>query len=481
MRKEILRMEQVVKKINGAEALKELCLTIYGGEILGLTGLSGSGKSVIAEILSGRSTFDRGRVLLEHSAAEPGMMIQAYREGIYSVTVNPALFTCLTIKENICLTEKAFSSSLYFPTKQQLEAVKEAARSLNVTMDLDKDVSKLSAYEAHLTAILRAYYLHSKLIILDNITDRYTEEEFSDFERLLWRLKERGTSILWIESMAERMMPIADRMVILRNGREEGILFKGEYSTDKIEQIMIGDYAIPHMLEKSIPMEKGEKLLAAEDLSYGKIEGFSFYLGKGEVIGFLDEEKVFCEEIWNILGGTRETVKGKLTLQGSQVSLQAGREKMIQSGFGYVDNYKNSVFSKLSLRDNLTISSLQRLKNYVGINLRLERKVAGDLMEKLQIPSGDWKKPIKDTSNRVQLAAALYKWVLNRSKVVILNHVLSGTDVIMQDIIRHFLNELKEKGNGAIILAYNARELCEMCDRVYVLGHGRVTDIRERG
>ena len=136
-----------------------------------------------------------GRVLLEHSATEPGMMIQAYREGIYSVTANPALFTCLTIKENICLTEKAFSSSLYFPTKQQLEAVKEAARSLNVTMDLDKDVSKLSAYEAHLTAILRAYYLHSKLIILDNITDRYTEEEFSDFERLLWRLKERGTSI----------------------------------------------------------------------------------------------------------------------------------------------------------------------------------------------------------------------------------------------------------------------------------------------
>lgn len=190
---------------------------------------------------------------------------------------------------------------------------------------------------------------------------------------------------------------------------------------------------------------------------------------------------MFCEEIWNILGGTRETVKGKLTLQGSQVSLQSGREKMIQSGFGYVDNYKNSAFSKLSLRDNLTISSLQRLKNHVGINLRLERKVAGDLMEKLQIPSGDWKKPIKDTSNRVQLAAALYKWVLNRSKVVILNHVLSGTDVIMQDIIRHFLNELKEKGNGAIILAYNARELCELCDRVYVLGHGRVTDIRERG
>ena len=88
------------------------------------------------------------------------------------------------------------------------------------------------------------------------------------------------------------------------------------------------------------------------------------------------------------------------------------------------------------------------------------------------------KKPIKDISNKEQLMAALYKWVLNRSKVVLLNNVLSGTDMIMHNIVVQFLNELRERGCGAILLSPNTKEIYELCDRIYILREGIVVDMR---
>ena len=151
---------------------------------------------------------------------------------------------------------------------------------------------------------------------------------------------------------------------------------------------------------------------------------------------------------------------------------------MIKAGFGYVDYYKNSIFPKLSLKDNLTITSLGRLTTRTAIHSKLEKAVVKDLLARLAIPEENMRKPIKDTSNKEQLIAALYKWILNRSKVVLLNNVLSGTDMIMHNIVVQFLNELRERECGAILLSPNTKELYELCDRVYILREGKVIDMR---
>ena len=150
---------------------------------------------------------------------------------------------------------------------------------------------------------------------------------------------------------------------------------------------------------------------------------------------------------------------------------------MIKAGFGYVDYYKNSIFPKLSLRDNLTITSLERLTSRTVINSRLEKMVVQDLLRRLEVPLSDMKRPLKDVSNTEQLIAALYKWILNRSRVVIINNVLSGTDMIMHNIVVRFLNELREKGFGAILFSPNVREIFELCDRVYMVREGRITEV----
>lgn len=476
MRKEILRAENISKYINGSPVLQNLCLSIYEKEILGMTGLSGAGKSVIAEIVTGIRLPDSGQVLVSGRRLEPGSIERAAELGIYHIAVESTLFPCLSIEENIFLTEPDLQATLHFPAKHQLNALREVTRALEIQLDTKKTVEELSLYEKHQIAILRAYYLHAKLIVIDNITNEYTEEEFQKLGRLLLKLKRRGISILFIESLLERVISFTDRLVILRNGRDEGILFRDEYELSHIRKIMMGDYGVPQTIEKTVRECTKEVLLSVDQVESRKLHDFSVQMKKGEVIGFLDQEKIMCEDVLKLFLGEMELMKGAVSLLDMPVPAHAGRETMIRSGFGYVDYYKNSIFPKLSLKDNLTITSLGRLTSRTVINSRLEKMVVLDLLKRLEIPEGDWRKPIKDVNNKEQLVAALYKWILNRSHVVVLNNVLSGTDMIMHNIVVRFLNELRERDAGAIVFSPSTRELYELCDRIYVVKDGRIAE-----
>ncbi len=480
MKREIVRIEGLVKSIHGSRVLNGLNLSVYEGEILGMTGLSGSGKSVVAEILSGSRSFEEGEIYIAESRSNSGTGRKRNRNGaengIFHIRSAPNLFPCLTIEENICLMEPGIGPGFFFPTRMQLRKVREAAHSLEIRWDEKASVSSLSLYEQHQISLLRAWYLHAKLLIIDNITNDYTEEEFRKLGQLLLKLRQKKVSILLIESMPERVTSFTDRLVILRNGRDEGILFREEYNQYDINKIMSGDYNLPGAVKRAEARQEQKVLMSVSQIHGKGLQGLSFCLNQGEVVGFTDEEDALCTDVWRLFQGNARIESGSVFLDGERIHMKIGREALIRLGFGYVDFYKNSIFPQLSLRDNLTITSLDRLTARTMINTRLEKRVVQDLLESLHFSDENLKKPLGEISNREQLIAALYKWILNRSRVVVLNNVLSGTDMIMRNIVEQFLNELRRRETGALLFSPNTRELYELCDRIYRVQKGRVAD-----
>ena len=476
MKKEIVRAEGLGKTIHGSRILDGLNLSVYEGEILGMTGLSGSGKSVVAEILAGSRGFEEGEIHIAGSRSESGRKRNRPENGIFHIRSSPNLFPCLTIEENICLMEPGIGPGFCFPARMQLQKVREAARSLEIGWDEKASVKTLSLYEKHQISLLRAWYLHARLMIIDNITDDYTEEEFRKLGQLLLKLRQKGVSILLIESMPERVTSFTDRLVILRNGRDEGILFREEYDQYDINKIMSGDYNLPEAVKRAAARQEQKVLMSVNQIRGSGLRGLSFYLNQGEVIGFTDEEDALCTDVLRLFLGNARTESGTVLLDGERINMKMGREALIRLGFGYVDFYKNSIFPKLSFRDNLTITSLERLTARFMINTRLEKRVVQDLLKSLHFPDGNLKKPLSEISNREQLIAALYKWILNRSRVVVLNNVLSGTDMIMRNIVEQFLNELRRRKMGALLFSPNTRELYELCDRIYRIREGKVEE-----
>ncbi len=475
MKREIVRVEGLKKSIHGSQVLNGLNLSVYEGEILGMTGLSGSGKSMVAQILAGSRGFEEGEIYIEGRRSEGGRKPGRPGNGIYHIRAVPDLFPCLTIEENVCLMEPGSGVGV-FPARMQLRKVREAAHALGILLDTRASVNSLSLYEKHQVSLLRAFYLHARLVIVDNITNDYTEEEFRHLGKLLLGLKKKGVSILLIESMPELVTSFTDRLVVLRNGRDEGILFREEYGQYDINKMMSGDYHLPKAVGRVAASREQEILMEVCRIHGRGLQGLSFHLNKGEVVGFTDEEDPLCTSILQLFLGDARPEAGVVVLEGEPVNIRMGRESLIELGFGYVDFYKSSVFPQLSFKDNLTITSLNRLTSRTMIHTRLEKRVVEDLLKALDFPSENIKRPLSEVSKREQLVAALYKWILNRSKVVVLNNVLSGTDMIMRNIVGQFLNELRRRKAGALLFSPNTQELYELCDRVYKVRAGRVED-----
>lgn len=142
---------------------------------------------------------------------------------------------------------------------------------------------------------------------------------------------------------------------------------------------------------------------------------------------------------------------------------------MIRQGIGYVESREKGVFPKLTLAENLTIASLERFSRYSRINRKLEQAVVLDVAVQLGIPSRDLKKRIEKLDGNTRFLVTIYRWILKRSKVLILHNVLSESDLIIRDSMLRVINQIHSSQTGMILLSPNKKEIYELCDRVYLL------------
>ena len=142
---------------------------------------------------------------------------------------------------------------------------------------------------------------------------------------------------------------------------------------------------------------------------------------------------------------------------------------MIRQGIGFVDSWEKGIFPKLTLAENLTISSLDRFSRNLRINQKLERAVLLDLVDQLEIPQGDLKKRIEKLDGNTCFLVTIYRWLLKRTKVIVFHNVLAGSDIIIKDSMLKVINQIHSSDGGGIIFSSNKKELYELCDRVYIL------------
>ena len=142
---------------------------------------------------------------------------------------------------------------------------------------------------------------------------------------------------------------------------------------------------------------------------------------------------------------------------------------MIRQGIGYVESREKGVFPKLTLAENLTIASLERFSRYSRINRKLEQAVVLDVAAQLGLPSRDLKKRIEKLDGNTRFLVTIYRWILKRSKVLILHNVLSESDLIIRDSMLRVINQIHSSQTGMILLSPNKKEIYELCDRVYLL------------
>ncbi|MFZ4616500.1 MAG: sugar ABC transporter ATP-binding protein [Rectinemataceae bacterium] len=471
----ILRLKNVVKRFPGVLALDGVDLETRRGEVLAVIGENGAGKSTLMKILSGALLMDSGEIVLDGKVIPPETSPKArmdYGLGIIYQELN--YLNEMTIAENLFLGRVPVTGIL---KRVDYQAMKKASMDLLRMFDLDYHpftlVKALSVAEKQILEILRAVSRDVKVLIMDEPTSSLNEVEAQRLFGYIDDLKKRGVSIIYISHKLEEVFRLADRVQVMRDGRNVGVVDIGDTTSGKLVEMMVGR-AITEMYPKE-EVEIGAEVLRIEHLSCGCAKDISFSLRKGEIFGLYGLVGSGCVETVEGLLGIRAITEGTIAIEGKERSIRTPIEAK-KHGIAYVPSDRKAEGLVLihSLKDNLTITKLDELGRGFKINGAKMKEYSDTWIEKMQIRTPSRNAIVESLSGGNQQKIVVAKWILTNPKVLIMNDPTRGVDVGAKVEIYKIMEDLCRRGISIIMVTAELLEVIGITDRMLVFANGKV-------
>lgn len=475
MADEFLRLHSINKSFVGVNALKNVSLSIRRGEVLCLAGENGCGKSTLIKIISGVYAPDEGEIIVgdkRYSKLTPADAIQMGIEVIYQ---DFALFSNLSVAENIALSEQIMKKKKCYNKKSAWEIADGALKRIHVDLDLSQPVEELTVAEKQVVAIARAISHNARLIIMDEPTTALTQKEVEALFQVILELKKDNISVIFVSHKIDEILHITDRIIILRNGEKisEGNI--ENYDKSRIIYEMTG--RVLKKEERMSCQNRETELLTVRNLSLkGGFADISFSLYKGEILGITGLLGSGRTALANALFGIHRVDSGEIFIEGNKVFLKSIRDAM-KYGVGYVpeDRLTEGLFLNSPVDLNIAVSNKKKIVGKFG--LINKKKISDEFnfwKERLKIKVNNGETPAKVLSGGNQQKVVIAKWLATDPKILILNGPTVGVDIGSKADIIQILRSLADKGIGVIIVSDDISEIMSACDRILVMKSGRM-------
>lgn len=469
-----LRMQVTGARVRfgGSQALDGVDLAVYPGEVLALIGENGAGKSTLMKVLSGAVRPQEGSMLLDGQVYAPQNPREARERGVAMIYQELALAPSLSVYENIFLGVEATRNAL-LDKKQMRDRANTALLELGHKIDINTKVNALSISDQQLVEIARASAASAKVLILDEPTSSITSKDVERLFTLIRKLKEQGQSIIYISHFLEELKEIADRYVILRDGKSVDSGLIKDVTKDDIVSKMIGR-SLESLYPRS-PHTTGETIVQVDNLTgLTKLKSASFNLNRGEVLGIFGLIGSGRTELLRAIFGLDQIKSGDL-----KVALYQGKFSPADrwhQGLGMVseDRKGEGLLTALSIAQNLVLPvGLKETAHYLSpakVKATTKRWIE-DLSIKCQAPE----QKIGDLSGGNQQKVALARLLNNSVDVLLLDEPTRGIDVGSKRQIYELIDKLALQNKAVLIISSYLPELLGTCDRIAVMSKGRLT------
>ena len=482
-----LEVAHLSKTFGSARVLRNIDLQIAPGELHGLVGQNGCGKSTLVKILSGIYTPDSGGSIAVDGRplALPVQPMDARAAGVAVVHQNLGLVDDRTVWENVRLGRYKAAGRLTrrIDTRAEREAVEEVLGRLGKTrLDVNDKVARLTSEDRAAVAIARAmqdYHSGSGLIIFDESTRALTRSARSQFFAMVRGVIDSGASVLLISHQLEEIVEVTDRVTVLRDGAvvEAGIPTK---DTDEagLTRLMLGRHMVLHSRVDS--HATSDSAAVVRKLTVRSVKGFDLDLKKGEIVGLTGLVGSGAVAVAEAVGGAREARSGTLTVAGREISLRQHRgstEEFIAAGVAYVAEARleQGLAAELSVADNLTLPRVRSRGGRMRIGGRWQAEETAAMISKLDIRPPDPRKAVGKLSGGNAQKVLLGKWLAGKPDVLVLHEPTQAVDVgARQDIITA-IRDAAAAGCGVLVASVDAADLAVLCDRVIVFRDGHAT------
>jgi rhamnose transport system ATP-binding protein len=467
-------LANVSKRFGATQALLDVSLALLPGEVHGLVGENGAGKSTIVKVLAGIHQPDSGSVLLDGRPVLLHGPAHARTLGLATVHQEPRLFPDLTVAENVFMGHVPTGSlgSINWPEmRKSADAIFE---SLNVHLDAAAVVRGLSMADQQLIEIAKALSVDARVLVLDEPTASLSAHEVDRLFAIVRQTRDRGVAILFVSHRLEEVFALCDRATVLRDGRHVITAPTSEFTAPDLVRHMVGREVslFPRSAAKI-----GDVLLDVRDLSLlGSFRDVSFSVRSGEIVGLAGLVGAGRTEVARVLFGLDRADSGEVFLDGKRVRFHTPSEAL-RAGIAYVpeDRHLDGLVAGFSIAENVTLPILPRLFPRLFMHRTKERDLASGYSERLRIRSTGVDELVEALSGGNQQKVVIAKWLATKPRVLILDEPTRGVDIGAKVEVHRIISDLAASGLGIILISSELPEVLAMSDRIVVLHEGHIS------
>jgi simple sugar transport system ATP-binding protein len=477
----VLELRGITKRFPGVVADDHIDFDLLDGEVHALLGENGAGKSTLMNIVYGLYHPDEGEIRVNGEPVRIHSPKDAIERGIGMVHQHFMLIPVMTVAENIVLGQEPTKGGDLLDYGAARKRVADLSRQFGFAIAPDAKVEKIGVGQQQRVEILKALYREADILILDEPTAVLTPQEAKELFEILRTLTREGMSIIFISHKLNEVLEIADRITVLRRGKKVDTVPRQGATEEGLARMMVGREVLLRV-EKA-PATPGEPLLTVEDLhvlsdlDLGAVNGISFDVKRGEIVGLAGVDGNGQSELVEALSGLRKVEAGSVRLEGRDVT-GASAHTVLDSGLGHIpeDRQRRGLVLNFSLAENLALHDYDSEPNSrLGwlFPRRLVQRARG-ILRQFDVRGGGPQTLASALSGGNQQKVVVGREIARDPRVLLAAQPTRGLDVGAIEFVHRRLIEARDAGTAVLLVSLELDEILSLSDRIIVIYEGKV-------
>ena len=475
-------MRGIAKRFPGVIALDDVSLDVGKGEVVALCGENGAGKSTLMKILGGVYQPDGGEILVDGQPVKINNVTDAMKLGIAFIHQELNVLDNLDVAANVFLGREPLLGPFKLINSKKIHADTEPyLKRLGLNISSRTRLDKLSLAQQQMVEIAKALSLNARIIIMDEPTSSLTLTETERLLELVRELSESGVTVIYISHRLGEIEHCADRVVVLRDGKNAGQLNHDEIAHDRIVSLMVGREIKSFYVESNAAQTPGYLQVRNARSNRYPEKMVSFDAARGEILGFAGLVGAGRSEIAKAVVGLDARGGGEVSLGGQKLAINSARDAIAQGIYLVPEDRRGEgLVTGMTVRENVTLPSLARFTSLFMIRRDRERTTADEQIKSLNIKTPGCETAVVNLSGGNQQKVVLGKWLSMSPKVMILDEPTRGIDVGAKAEIYRIMRALAENGAVILMISSDMEEVLHVSDRVAVMHEGQITGVLDR-
>ena len=477
-RKAVVEIKNMSKRFGSTIALNHVDITVYSGEICGLIGENGSGKSTATSIYAGMQKCDEGEMFLEGTSWKPASMMDALEHGVGMIVQENGTVPGITVAENIFLGKThLFKKGPFVNGKEMIRQAQEALDGIGANhIKADMVTAALDFQDRKLVEIAKVMVKNPKVLVVDETTTALSQLGRKIIYDIMNKMRDEGKTVIFISHDLDEIMEVCGRLTVLRDGNIIRTFEKDEFEENAIKASMIGREMKGDYYRGDYDGSFSEEVVAElKDVNLGnQLIHFNLQLHKGEILGIGGLSHCGMHTLGKVVFGNMKPDNGKVMVHGKEIKneVQAMNEKV-----GYVakDRDVESLCLEASIKDNIAVAGMDQFAVSKFLILPgKENKYVEEQIDALSVKCAGANQLVSALSGGNKQKVVFGKWIGRGSEILVLDCPTRGVDIGVKQAMYQMMYRMKKEGKSILLISEEMAELIGMSDRVVVMKDGEL-------